>query len=197
MKITIAHKEALFGAAKDITIDLVNQLKGGSYSPNAIWESLKVILLSRMTKHCYAAMRRHGFEIADDELPTKQVLTREISRKTGIEFSDITNHEAVISDIDKHVTNKINVALSTNLVSVMDQAALKSGIVDVIVAQVGAGGIGAVMNGARANMLRSGIVYAVAFEGKQTFNVSTEHRKMMQRIYQRRYRRTHKKVWID
>ena len=200
-KFSIKYKESFLEVAWEMAWAIVTQLKSGGNTDVGFWQGLAnaetAVLEKRVLGSVRVAMRERGFEIGDEELITKEVLTREVSRKTGIEFSDVTNHEAVISDIDKYATGKINVALSANLVSVMDRAALKTGIVDIIVAQVGSGGLGAVMNGARASMLRTGIIYGVAFDGKQTFDVSREHRKMMQRIYQKRYRRTHKKVWID
>ncbi|MQQ99244.1 hypothetical protein [Glaciimonas soli] len=195
-KFEVKYKAAFDEVAGQVAHSIVEQLKAGNYDASSIANETITTLENSMMVHVRAAMRESGFEIGDDEFVTKDVLTREVSRKTGIDFTDITNKDAVITDIDKHVTNKINTALSTEFVSVMNAETLKAEIVDVIVAQVAKGGIGAVMDGKKAKALRSGVVYA-AFDNKTTFTVSVEHRKMMQRIYQKRYKRKHKEVWIN
>ena len=149
-------------------------------------------------KHIYAALRREDFQIQDGEkLNDPAVLLREISRKTGLTLGDTFDKDSIIKALDQQITAHINRALSTQINSVVDPVELKEGLTQTIVAQIEGGGLGAVIANGKAKIATVGnIALSAAFKRLQAKNIRDGHKKLMRRIYQKRFERTHEKVWV-
>lgn len=115
-----------------------------------------------IAKHIKAALRERDYQIGDDEdLLDAAVLTREISRKSGIQFSDITNKAQVLADLDAHASGKFNDALGTNISGVLQHDQFKAVITNLIVEQVENGRMVGVISRMKASVIRKGVVYSM------------------------------------
>lgn len=152
---------------------------------------------SVIMKHIYAELRRNDFQIADGEEFSAEVLMREIGRKAGYALGNSLDEDAIIQAMDTHLTKFINKAMSTQLTSVTDSEQLKEGLTQTIVAQIQGGGLGKVIADGKANIAKMGnIATSQAFQKLQARTIREGHRKLMRRIYQKRFERTHEKVWV-
>lgn len=172
----------------------------GDLSPQSIVAAIEATLLEEFKVHIGAALKEAGFEVDVNEPLTAASLSEVVSRKTGIEFSDVTNVNAIIEDIDDHVTKKINQLTGLQAASVMQPGALKEAIAEAVVRQLESGGA-AGFGGPNEPTVRR---YAAAVDWKNSKGepflkegdgIVEGSRKVSNRIYQKRYRRTHKQEW--
>lgn len=150
-----------------------------------------------IAKHTKAALRERDYQIGDDEdLLDAAVLTREISRKSGIQFSDVTSKEALLADLDAHASGKFNEALGTNIRGVLESGRFKEAMTNLIVEQVENGRMVGVISRMKASVIRKGVVYSRGYMGQtNAFDVVKYARKLNMRIYAKRYRRNNRQVW--
>lgn len=195
-KITVKVKQAIHESVNSAT-DAIRNFDPASINWTDIMTTIMDIFHGKMTARIKAALREHDYQIRDDEdLLSADVLTREISRKSGINFTDVTNKEALLADLDAHISGKFNQALGVNVRGLLNEQEFKRVMVDMVVEQVGNGRIVGVMSRMRAGVIRKGIVYSKGFAGQNLeFDLAKHARKLDQRKYAAKYRYRNKQVW--
>lgn len=195
-KITVKVKQAIHNSVNRGIESM------GNFDASTIdWSQLLGLVMDawngEIAKHIKAALRERDYQIQDnEELLDAAVLTREISRKSGIQFSDITNKDAVMADLDAHISGRFNAALGTDVRGLLQHDQFKSVMVNLIVEQVENGRMVGVMSRMRAAVIRKGVVYSRGFAGQQnTFDVAAYARKLDNRKYMVKYRYNNKQVW--
>jgi hypothetical protein len=144
-----------------------------------------------------AAMRERGYMIADEEdILDKAILTREVSRKSGIEFRDVLDKDLVMADLDNFISAKFNDALGTKVSGISNMDGFKREMVNLIVAQVANGRMVEVLSRVTAGVIRKGIVYSKSFAGQPVaFDLAKHARKLDNRKYALKYRASNRQVW--
>lgn len=195
-KITVKVKQAIHESVNSAT----ESVRG--FDPASInWTDVMILVMDmfngKMAGRIKAALREHDYQIQDSEdIWSADVLTREISRKSGINFTDVTNKDALLADLDAHISGKFNQALGVDVRSVLDESAFKTAMVDLVVEQVENGRIVGVMSRMRAGVVRNGVVYSKGFAGQNlAFDLAAHARKLDQRKYAAKYRANNVQVW--
>ena len=146
--------------------------------------------LEKYQGHIRAAFARAGVRIEEGETITVPVLLRVIEERTGLQINDLTE-QGVMSAVDGHVSKGLSERLGVELPSVM-------GGVDVIKTALINAAKEAVASGRATKFMTAGLIHKI--RTIKTFNsegIETEEdrKKVMARIYQKRYRRRNKEVW--
>ncbi|MCU6433350.1 hypothetical protein LPB67_06100 [Undibacterium sp. Jales W-56] len=194
--IKVNVKDAVAQSAAKVSENIGENLRSKrEVSYSELFDLIKDVISLNFEKHIYAALRRHDIQIADGEQLNKEVLSRELGRKAGITLTDITSKDAILSDVDKHICKLVNVAAGTTFTTLVDKEQMQEQIVSMAVQQIESGAV-SVLSRAKAKVTTGGIIYREKFEKQQKTTLKKAHRKLMQRIYQKRFERTHEKVWV-
>lgn len=195
-KITVKVKQAIHGSVNR-GMEAINNFDPANVDWGNVFSVIMEALNGDLIRRVKAALREHDYMIQDNEdLFDTAIFTREISRKSGIQFSDLSDKEQVMADLDAHISGKFNQALGVNISGLLNEQDFKRTMVDMVVEQVGNGRIVGVMSRMRAGVIRKGIVYSRGFAGQnQAFDLAAHARKLDQRKYAAKYRARNKQVW--
>lgn len=196
MRMKINVKQSVHDSMNRAT-DHIKSIDPASINWGEIIETVKGLWNADLIKRLKAAMRERGYMIDDAEsIFDTGVLSREVSRKSGIQFSDITSKDAVVADLDHFISAKFNDALGTDVSGLSSADGFKAAMVDMIVAQVANGRMVEVMSRVTAGVIRKGVVYSKSFTGQPlAFDLAKHARKLDNRKYMIKYRNTHKQIW--
>lgn len=189
-KLHLALDRAHAGTAFDLADKIVDAKLSGIPINEVVAAEIVDRATDRYQKHIRAALARAGIEIDADEKITAAVLLREINSKTGIEIEAWTP-EAVTAAVSARVSAKMSDVLGVDVEGVKDAESLKAALIDGAKEAVASGRANALVSKSMIKKLR--MVATIKGAGID----QDEARKRLGRIYQKRYRRTHKEVWVS
>lgn len=180
------------GMARDV-LDLVidRYMEGVPFDDclEAARDELTAKALERYGDSIRAALRRAGFEIEDGDTLDANTIADLIREKTGLEFASL-NSAAVIEYIDRQMSAKLSEMTGIQISTVYDAQALKE--------QMKEGVRQAILSDTAEKLLMRGLSAAakkVVTWRRYGYTTKESRRKVMQRLYSKRYAETHRQVW--
>ncbi|WP_367846259.1 hypothetical protein [Rhodoferax sp. WC2427] len=159
------------------------------------WVGLSAVLEERLTTRALERFEpkiRNMFERAGVPLPdgplTSETMAQVISERTGLEVEHLTP-SGITSAIDKKLSVDLSLDLGIDLGSVLS-AGLKSAIEAGIKHEIETGRGAALISKYLMRRVRKNAAFTQA-----GYQQKIDQKKVMNRINQARYRRTHKQVW--
>lgn len=187
-KINMAFDRAHAGTALDIAREIYARHEAGEEWDEAAATVVADRALVKYQGHVRAGLDRAGIKLEEGETVNVDTIKRIINDKTGLEL-DSLSPEAVQEAVKAKVTAKVSEMAGVDVSGVTDAESLKEALI--------AGAKAAVESGRPSGLITAGMIkkirQAKAFVAAD--KTSADRRKLMNRIYQKRYRRTHREVW--
>lgn len=146
--------------------------------------------LERYQTHLAAAFARYGVQLDPGEQITVPVLLRVINEKTGLDVANLTP-DGLSMAVDAHLAGRVSELLGVQVSSVHNLDGLKQNLIDAAKA--------AVISGRATKLISRGMITKMramkAFKDAGVIG-ELERLKVANRAYQKKYRRTHKEVWV-
>jgi hypothetical protein len=195
-KITVKVKQTIHDSVNRAT-EKINSIDPAAIDWGDVFESIRDVFNGEMIRRIKAALRERGYMIADEEdIFDGAILTREVSRKSGIDFRDVLDKDMVMADLDNFISARFNDALGTKVSGISSMDVFKREMVNLIVAQVANGRMVEVLSRVTAGVIRKGIVYSKSFAGQPVaFDLAKHARKLDNRKYALKYRASNRQVW--
>lgn len=169
-------------------IDL--KLDGDMTWSDAVAQLVAEKALQKYQGHIRAAFARVGVELAADEIITVPVLLRVIEQKSGLQVESLSS-EGVMAAIDGQLSAQLSARLGVAVPSVMGGVdAIKDALISAAKEAVSSGRATKLITAAMIKKIRT----VKTFDGAG-ITTEEEKRKVMARIYQKRYRRHNREVW--
>ena len=147
--------------------------------------------LEKYQGHVVAAFRRVGITLEDGEVITVDVLLRVIREKSGLEI-DSLSAAGVQAAVDTQLSAALSQRLGVDVPTVMGGVeGIKQILINAAKEAVSSGRATALITSAIIKRIRT-----VKTFGLLGIDTEEERRKAMARIYQKRYRRKNREVWI-
>jgi len=186
MKFALDRAKA--GSMVDILDSLLEKTAAGDTWTEAAYEELADRAIARYSTHLTAAFRKNGFQLQDGEVMDSQVLMRCINEKAGLEIQHLTP-DGVYSAVDAVLSAAMSSVLGVPVSSVMSVEALKQSLID--------GAIEAVASGRATKLVSKALIKKM--RDRKAWKAGgvevVDRKKTMNRLYQKRYRRTHVGEW--
>lgn len=180
------------GMARDV-LDLVIDQYAAGVDFNDCLESVRDQLtakaLERYGDSIRAALRRAGFEIGDGETLDVNTIADLVREKTGLDFVSL-DRAAVVDYVDKQMAAKLSEMTGIQISTVTDGQALKE--------QMKEGVRQAILSDTAEKLLMHGLSAAakkVVTWRRYGYTTKESRRKVMQRLYSKRYAEKHRQVW--
>lgn len=155
----------------------------------AFTEAVADKVIQRYQAKIAAGFRRAGIEIEDGEPLTADKLLTIVQDRTGLEINNLTP-EGVTSAVDRLLSERLSAALGVQVTTVLDRQAMMASL-DEAVKQ-------AIRDGRAAEFISKKAMKAArqfATFKRRGIGSKEDQRRVMLRIYQKRYRRHNKLVW--
>lgn len=190
-KIQVAFDRAHAGTAFDIADKLVTAKLDGVPLGDAVANEIVERAVERYQVHIRAALARAGLNIAEGETLTADVLLRAINDKTGLGLTS-WNPESIRDAVQSQVSSRLSGVLGFDVGGINSGEALKEALIESAKQAVISGRATSLLSSAAIKKLRKLKTYKG--EGVEE---ELMRKKLMSRVYQKTFRRTHKEVWVD
>jgi hypothetical protein len=152
------------------------------------WEGVADWALQRYDVRVRAKLRRIGLDVPEDGPLTIESIKDTINRRTGLDVQDLSV-EGLREAFDKRLAVELSEALGVEVSTVFDSEAMQEQVKTAVIAKLAEGGGGSIIRGRNMTLLRASATFARA-------GLSQAARiQAMNRIYQKRYRRSHKQIY--
>jgi len=190
-KFKIAIDRANAGTAFDIADKIIDAKLAGGTITDAIANEIVDRALTRYGKHVRAALARAEINIDPDEAITADVLLREVNAKSGMSLQS-WSPEAMLAAAQKQISASMSDILGVQLEGVDSVESLKAALINAAKDAVSSGKESKLIPASMIKKLR-------VVKTMQSAGVADEvqRKKMMNRWYQKKYRRSHKEVWVS
>jgi hypothetical protein len=187
--LNVAMERAKDGTLSDIINRWLDYMDAGLPFTEAVQAELADLAVMHYSKPLGAALRRHGFNVEDGEVIDGQVLTRCINEKAGLNIQSLTA-DGVKSALDEKVSGRMSDLLGVEVQTIMDVDKLKEALL--------AGALEAVQSGRATKLITGAIIRKI--KKKKAWDeggvaTDVDRAKLLNRAYQKKYRRTHRLVW--
>lgn len=184
----IVHtKRAVRGSVADIAEAVVDRYAAGEPLSQAVADSVADKIAQR-----FEVKIRNGFSAAGVELPegplTADVLKDVIAERTGLELESMSPAD-VVRAVDAELSRRLSERLGVPVPTVLDAAALVQSLKDYIAEELRSGRGAALLS--RAALKAARRMKAL----REAQSEEEELRRARNRLYQKRYRATHREVW--
>lgn len=177
------------GTAFDIAEQAFDAYSNGVPLSQFAAEELANRAIERYQIHILAGLRRAGVDLEEGEVLNAQTLLRIIRDKTGIDIVSLTP-AAVVDAVQSQVSARMSDVLGVEVQGITSAESLKTALIDAAKYAVTTGRANQLINATVIRKLRS-------LKTWKTSGVDPEQKKkMLNRWYQKKYRRTHKEVWV-
>ena len=165
--------------------------KAGESWGDALSDTFADRLIKRYQKHIAAALRKVGFDIADDGVLDGDTLRNLINDRAGLNI-EAWSGSALVGEVDALSRRELGAELGLDW---PDGAG-----VDAITQLMSEKAVEAVQSGRANGFISAALVRKVRAEKAWAaggVTVTTERQKILNRSYQKRYRHGHKEVWTN
>ena len=145
------------------------------------------LALARYDRRIRAYFRRYGIDVGDGVL-TVDSIRQKLQAFSGLQIEDLSP-AGVMASVEKPIAAEISRALGFTVTAVFDRDEFKNQVTAHVLARLEDGEGGGVLTGDVLHDLRDAATWSKSGGGP------AEKRRLMNRIYQRRYRRTHAQTW--
>lgn len=188
-KVHIAIDRANAGTAFDIFEKALDAYEAGQPLDEFAAQEIADRAIERYQKHVRAGLARAGVELAEGEKLDSAALLRIIESRTGLEIRALTP-EAVSAAVQGQISARISASLGVEVEGITNGEQLKAALITMAKNAVQTGRGNALITRAMIKRLR-------ALKAWQTSGIDQlERQRMLNRAYQKEYRRTHKEVWV-
>lgn len=168
-----------------VTAGLDNDVQGGALQ--ALITPVADLALTYYDKRIRAYFRRANIEIGDDVL-TVESIRRKIETATGLKIAELTAAGILIA-LEKPLARALSELLGFVVTAVFDQVELRRQVKEHVIQRLVDGEGGGILKGRTLHRLREAATFAKLGVG------AGEKRKIMNRVYHRRYRASHQQTW--
>lgn len=187
MKINLQRAKS--AAASDTAMEIAQAVAAGQPIDDVIADQLMEHAINKFRPHIAAALRRHGVNLDDDATLDADTLMTIVNEKSGLSL-DGWSADSVLAAVDTMIAARVSVRLGVEVQSVQDVEGLRQSLIDSAVSAIQSGRANAFISRAMISKFRKEKAFRES--GMET---EDDQRKLMNRWYQKKYRRTHKAVW--
>lgn len=155
----------------------------------AVLEPVANLALTYYDKRIRAYFARGGIDIGDDVL-TVESIKKKIEASTGLEIAELTA-EGFLLALEKPIARAVSELLGFVVTKVLDREEFRRQVKTHVLQRLVDGEGGGVVTGRALHQLRDAATWA------QSGLSSGDRRRLMNRVYQKRYRRTHAQTWTS
>ena len=189
-RVTLARLRVREGFWNDVIEGAWERYKAGGRDSlqGAVQDELTDRALARYADKIRAMFARGGVDIDPEQPITMEVLAGLVSERTGLQLDNLSP-ESVTAAVDKELSARLSEALRVPVTTVFDKALLME--------ELKAGVRQAIADGRGAELLTKAMVKSARAYAtwKRRGIEEVERRRIVNRAYQAKYRRTHKQVW--
>jgi hypothetical protein len=169
-----------------VTAGVDDDVQGGALQ--ALITPVADLALTYYDKRIRAYFRRANIEIGNDVL-TVESIRRKIETSTGLEIAELTAAGILIA-LEKPLARALSELLGFVVTAVFDQVELRRQVKEHVIQRLADGEGGGILKGRTLHRLREAATFARLGVG------AGEKRKIMNRVYHRRYRASHPQTWV-
>lgn len=191
-KFKVAMSRENISTSIDIVRTIVDlMIDGDMPAVDAVSNVVAARALEKYQDHIRAAFSRAGVDLNPGEVLTVDVLLRVIREKSGLEV-DTLSAAGIYSAVDAQLTSQLSSRLGVALPSVMGGVdVIKTALINAAKDAVSSGRATGFISAALIKRIRT--IKTLGIDGAKT---EEERKKTMARIYQKRYRRKNREVWV-
>lgn len=178
--------EDVLGAAKEsVSAEFDAALNDPS---GAVFEPVANRALSYYDKRIRAHFAKHGIDIGDDIL-TVESIREKVEASTGLQISELTA-EGVLEALERPLAKSVSELLGFAVTKVFDRVEFELQVREHVKRRLIDGEGGGVLTGQVLHDLRDAATW------NQAGLSSSERRRILNRAYQRKYRKEHAQTWV-
>lgn len=187
-KLHIAVDRANAGTAFDIAERLWDAHSAGASWSDALTQEIADRAIERYQKHIRAGLARAGVFLDEGEKLDSQTLLRIVQDKTGLTIDTLTP-DAVAAAVKGQLSARLSEGLGIDIGTVQNGEQLKAALIDATKR--------AVMSGRANGLITSTMIKKIrALKAWRESGIDPlERQRLLNRAYQKAYRRTHREVW--
>lgn len=191
-KFKVAMSRENISTSIDICRTIVDlMIDGDMPAVDAVSNVVAARALEKYQDHIRAAFSRAGVDLNPGEVLTVDVLLRVIREKSGLEV-DTLSAAGIYSAVDAQLTSQLSSRLGVELPTVMGGVdVIKTALINAAKDAVSSGRATGFISAALIKRIRT--IKTLGIDGAKT---EEERKKTMSRIYQKRYRRKNREVWV-
>lgn len=191
-KFKVAMSRENISTSIDIVRTIVDLMVDGEMpAVDAVSNVVAARALEKYQDHIRAAFSRAGVDLNPGEVLTVDVLLRVIREKSGLEV-DTLSAAGIYSAVDAQLTSQLSSRLGVELPTVMGGVdVIKTALINAAKDAVSSGRATGFISAALIKRIRT--IKTLGIDGAKT---EEERKKTMSRIYQKRYRRKNREVWV-
>lgn len=191
-KFKVAMSRENISTSIDIVRTIVDlMIDGDMPAVDAVSNVVAARALEKYQDHIRAAFSRAGVDLNPGEVLTVDVLLRVIREKSGLEV-DTLSAAGIYSAVDAQLTSQLSSRLGVELPTVMGGVdVIKTALINAAKDAVSSGRATGFISAALIKRIRT--IKTLGIDGAKT---EEERKKTMSRIYQKRYRRKNREVWV-
>lgn len=144
--------------------------------------------LARMDTRVRAKLEKLGVDVPNDGPFTVASITESIKETSGLEIENLTK-DGLLEAVDGAMAREFSSKFGLQVTSVLNPATLKEEVKAALLEKVADGSIYAYVKGPTVKIIRQ--IAAL----RQVGRPATDRKKILARVYQARWRRTHRLVW--
>lgn len=191
-KFKVAMSRENISTSIDIVRTIVDlMIDGDMPAVDAVSNVVAARALEKYQDHIRAAFSRAGVDLNPGEVLTVDVLLRVIREKSGLEVYTLSA-AGIYSAVDTQLTSQLSSRLGVELPTVMGGVdVIKTALINAAKDAVSSGRATGFISAALIKRIRT--IKTLGIDGAKT---EEERKKTMSRIYQKRYRRKNREVWV-
>jgi hypothetical protein len=164
-------------------------LPEGAEPDTSVYEAVADWVFDKYDLRIRAKLARVGLKLPEDGPLTVEAVRDLVRSRSGLELEDLTP-DAIMKAVDAELAKQLSERLGFTVSTVFDAEVVKAEVKAQLLEKLANGDGAGILKGRALTRLRS-----VATFARAGFTPD-EAKKVMNRIYQKRYRRRNKEVWV-